>query len=484
MLLSLFIGWFFLNLFGIRPLTEKYPYALCPDFFMRINTNLSSLSTQSKLETSRSALRTSIERLSSGLRINSAADDAAGLGISNRMESRIRGKDQALRNARDASSMLATVDSGVDAILAHVQRIRELAVQKESDTYSMVDKISIQREIEQNLNEINRLSMSISFNGMPFGVANDKTIQVGEGDGDVDSLDIAFKGLSATTIGLGRSMFDDMSEPLDAVVVGGGSSKSPGTYPITDATFNMSFYTQPGVSSSKYLELNGREEIAAYYGISPDEIQIRKWTSEHSNAYVVQIGDNFYYNGWVDAKTTTTGQGAWINSDGTAGIRIRPGWSSFDVYDPDTGTVSPAGPISSGHLGKTIDGQTVRYVVYNNKTYTYSTNAGGTYLKQTIYPNREVQLMPADYITKADNAIEYLSEYKAYLGAMMNRLDSVANGLADGANVTRAAQSRVQDADYALEVSNMTRAQILQQAGQAVLAQANQIPQGVLSMLK
>ena len=280
-----------------------------------INTNILALTAQTNMNRSASALGTAIERLSSGLRINSAKDDAAGQAIANRMNAQVRGMGQAQRNANDGISLLQTQESGLGEINSNLQRIRELSVQAASDTNTADDRASIQTEIDQRVEEIDRIANGSTFNGTQLLNVN-----------------------------------------------GGGS-------------------------------LN------------------------------IQVG----------AGTTANDSIAVATLDATSGTLF--GAAVITVEDTAAGDGSAAA------------------------------NAKLT-------------------ITAVDAAIEKIDTARSEIGAKQNRFESTVNNLANTITNLSAAKSRIEDADYAAEVSNMTRGQILQQAGQSVLAQANQIPQGVLSLLR
>src|SRR5690606_39070159 len=168
-----------------------------------INTNILALTSQTNLNRSASALGTAIERLSSGLRINSAKDDAAGQAIANRMTAQVRGMTQAQRNANDGISLLQTQESGLGEINANLQRIRELAVQAASDTNTADDRASIQTEIDQRVEEIGRIANGSTFNGTQLlNVAGTLSIQVGAGTTANDSIEISTLDVTATTLGV------------------------------------------------------------------------------------------------------------------------------------------------------------------------------------------------------------------------------------------------------------------------------------------
>ncbi len=283
-----------------------------------INTNLLSLTTQNNLNKSQSSLGTAIERLSSGLRINSAKDDAAGQAISNRFTSNIKGLTQASRNANDGISIAQTAEGSLNEINNNLQRIRELAVQAQNGTNSSSDIDSIQSEVNQRLEEINRVASQTQFNGINI-----------------------LKGTAASTISI-----------------------------------------QVGAKDGETI------------GIS--------------------ISSNTAWN------KLTTATGGTTNSTVTTRSVQQKG---FDV------------------------------------------------LSSTV-------------LSSVDDALKAVDNQRSDLGAIQNRFESTISNLSNTITNLSAAQSRIQDADYATEVSNMSRAQILQQAGTSVLSQANQVPQGVLSLLR
>ncbi|HAT7684832.1 TPA: flagellin FliC [Enterobacter cloacae subsp. cloacae] len=275
-----------------------------------INTNLLSLTTQNNLNKSQSSLGTAIERLSSGLRINSAKDDAAGQAIANRMTSQVKGMTQAARNANDGISLVQTAEGNLNEINTNLQRIRELSVQAATDTNGSSDLTSINTEIKQRLAEIDRIAGAANFNGKKL---------------------------------------------LDGSV---------------------------------------------------------------STALKIQVG---------------------------------AGTSSNDTISIDSNALINA---TSGTLSAS--------------------------LSTAISDNASAQAV----ISAADAAIAKIDTARSNMGAIQNRFESTINNLNNSINNLSAAQSRIQDADYATEVSNMSRAQILQQAGTSVLSQANQVPQAMLSLLR
>ncbi|CAM3961759.1 flagellin FliC [Xenorhabdus thuongxuanensis] len=368
-----------------------------------INTNYSSLLAQNNLTKSKSVLGTAIERLSSGLRINSAKDDAAGQAIANRFNANIKGLNQASRNANDGISIAQTTEGALNEINNNLQRIRELAVQSKNGSNSESDLKSIQTEVKERLDEINRISKQTQFNGVE--VLSDKakaiTIQVGAKDGE--TIDIGLKQIDQEKLGLNN--FDVATK------------KAP-----------------------------------------------------------------------IKAGTDLTGK----KLDGTTGaVSTASGAKDFDLT---TGEIAKLGLTGTkltqaqDENGKDIAGT---YVVTGkkdgqDKSFTVTAaavNAAGTKIEFTD-PKEITATTDPKSLDKLDNALKVVDELRSSLGAVQNRLESTVNNLANTVNNLSAAKSRIEDADYATEVSNMSRGQILQQAGTSVLAQANQVPQGVLSLLR
>ncbi|WP_337154720.1 FliC/FljB family flagellin [Proteus terrae] len=375
-----------------------------------INTNYLSLVTQNNLNKSQGALGSAIERLSSGLRINSAKDDAAGQAIANRFTSNVNGLTQAARNANDGISIAQTTEGALNEINNNLQRIRELTVQAKNGSNSESDIKSIQEEVGERLKEIDRISEQTQFNGVKVlsGEKEKMTVHVGTNDKEkiefdlkkvdsktlkVDSLEVgaeSFSGLTEAQMTKGKKVVADLAPADDkgAVATGLGKATPPG-----GAEANV----------ESVSEVNGKQYITIGTG--------------------------------VDAKTYE---------------------AEITVKDPTTAT----------------DPKTLEYKV--GKEVTVTSTAEVTKAEEKA----EAQLKTLD------EAINTVDGMRSSLGAIQNRFESTINNLNNTVNNLSAARSRILDADYATEVSNMSRGQILQQAGTSVLAQANQVPQTVLSLLR
>lgn len=372
-----------------------------------INTNSLSLVAQNNLNKSQSSLGTAIERLSSGLRINSAKDDAAGQAISNRFTASITGLTQASRNANDGISIAQTTEGALNEVNDNLQNIRRLAVQAANGTNSDSDRQSIQDEINARLEEINRISDQTEFNGVKV-LSKDQTmtIQVGSNDGETIELDL--NKINADTLGLAD--FD----VADAVGTGFGAKVGANTT-IDDGTNKVK------ISDADFAK--AKEDLFGAGG-----------------------------KGDIYAKTADDGTVSYIaigaKSDGTK------------VQTAVTATVTPEDTA-------------------NAKPASVAFAAG------TALSDDEVAAMKGKPMTEViDAALAQVDKLRSGLGAAQNRFDSVISNLNSTVNNLTESRSRILDADYATEVSNMSRANILQSAGTTVLAQANQVPQNVLSLLR
>jgi flagellin len=377
-----------------------------------------SLNAQRNLSTSGGALATALQRLSSGLRINSAKDDAAGLAIAERFTTQIRGLNQAARNANDGISLAQTGEGALAEITNNLQRIRELAVQAANSTNSASDREALNQEVEQRLAEIERVASQTSFNGQKildgsFGTA---AFQVGANAGETIS------------IGLNTSM------KKDAI---GQVAKTTGTVDVTDPDADP--LTDDAVSADAPLSIVDDDfTIAVGDG---DAVQL--------------TGDYESVQDLVDAiNSKVSGASAWIDSDNHVVIA-----SSEDLTIV---TANDAATLLAGVADTTVAADTDFLTAISVET------AGDA----------------NDAIVRVDSALTSVSALRSTLGAIQNRFESTITNLTTAAENLTASRSRIQDADFAQETAALTRAQILQQAGTAILAQANAVPQNVLSLLR
>ncbi|MGF2651512.1 FliC/FljB family flagellin [Serratia marcescens] len=407
-----------------------------------INTNSLSLMAQNNLNKSQSSLGTAIERLSSGLRINSAKDDAAGQAISNRFTANIKGLTQASRNANDGISLAQTTEGALNEVNDNLQNIRRLTVQSQNGSNSASDLQSIQDEISQRLSEINRISEQTDFNGVKVLSSDQKlTIQVGANDGE--TIDIELKDINAKTLGLEKFSVAD----------GIDKSKVAATAPATVKT-GTSVAINTGTVKADTKDITGYEKVG-------------------DDVFAINTDGDYY-------KATFNKATGDLKSVGTKEATKPTGGTAVTSIEKE---VAPTGP-DAANLRSYDSGKS--YVIQEG------TGADAKYFKATVDASGKVtkgaeqstEPKTADPLATLDKALSQVDSLRSSLGAVQNRFDSVINNLNSTVNNLSASQSRIQDADYATEVSNMSRANILQQAGTSVLAQANQSTQNVLSLLR
>lgn len=419
-----------------------------------INTNITSLIAQGNLGRSQSALQTAMERLSSGLRINSAKDDAAGQAIANRMTAQITGLNQAARNANDGISIAQTAEGSLNQVNDNLQRIRELTVQALNGTNSADDLQSIQDEINQRLEEINRISAETNFNGVKV-LAEDQGLRIQVGANDGEAITVNLKRIDSSTLRL------DNFDVTQRVVLSDnfGATVSTGDTNIT-AKFAVADLAAPQAASGGTLTATAD----AIYELND------------GSGYAVLASDGKYY------ELDTTDADSLEFDDATAldidSINVDKGPVSHILAD--VATLDTATNLESSDLIELND-------IEGNGTGEYVIrNADGSYNLVKIATDGVASLGEAvtiDPLKSLDDALKKVDSLRSELGAVQNRFEDAIVNLNTNSTNLSAARSRIEDADYAVEVSNMTRSQILQQAGTSVLAQANQIPQIALSLL-
>jgi len=422
-----------------------------------INTNSLSLITQNNINKNQSALSTSIERLSSGLRINSAKDDAAGQAIANRFTSNINGLTQASRNANDGISAAQTTEGALSEINNNLQRVRELTVQAQNGTNSDSDLSSIQDEIKSRLDEIDRVSGQTQFNGVNVLAKDGKmSIQVGANDGQ--TIDIDLKKIDSSTLGLsGFSVSKNALKTSDAITQVGASgslkdvnlSSVAAALKVDASSLSLkNVQTAAGAATATYVVSSGSDNYAVSVDDSTGNVSL--------NTTDVSYTDSA--NG-VTAGTMS-GQFVKVGADSTGAAQ-----GYVTVQGKDYNTAAGA-IVDGGATGTTA-------VASNIGDIASATNA-----------NLHTGSATSNPLALLDKAIASVDTFRSSLGAVQNRLDSAITNLNNTTTNLSEAQSRIQDADYATEVSNMSKAQIIQQAGNSVLAKANQVPQQVLSLLQ
>ncbi|MEN5264150.1 flagellin [Stenotrophomonas sp. TWI587] len=407
-----------------------------------INTNTMSLNAQRNLSTSGSSLATTIQRLSSGSRINSAKDDAAGLAISERFGTQIRGTDVAIRNANDGISLAQVAEGSLSEIGNNLQRVRELAVQASNATNSASDRKALQAEVTQLVSEIDRVAKQSEFNGTKLldGSFSSQLFQVGANAGQAIAID---KVVNATTAKLGTSSFKSAEMASIGATLPTERSQITGTVSVTGADGSVST-----------IDL-GKVEVAA--GGSEADFNRAAVTA-------------------VNSKLGETGILATISDDGTA-ITLTQVKAGGDLADGVDDTVA-------GTVALTV-------AEWDDATGDFGTADAGFAVSATAAATENVIDLDISSVAGAqkalslvDNALESINSTRADLGAIQNRFTSVVANLQTSTENLSASRSRIKDTDFAKETAELTRTQILQQAGTAMLAQANQVPQNVLSLLR
>jgi len=392
-----------------------------------INTNTMSLNAQRNLSTSGSSLATTIQRLSSGSRINSAKDDAAGLAISERFGTQIRGTDVAIRNANDGISLAQVAEGSLTEIGNNLQRVRELAVQASNATNSASDRKALQAEVTQLVSEIDRVAKQSDFNGTKLldGSFSSQLFQVGANAGQAIAID---KVVDAKANALGGAKFDSNALAL----------ADPGT----NADFKTSGMKINGVDIAAVEVKQGA--TAADTGKASREALVSA-----INAKIGETGVYAEVNGTTGVTLTSVKDST--NTDGTfKAITATPGTWTGATAPTFTATAAAAAPANK--FASDLDVSTVK---------------GAQQALEIV-----------------DKALGAINNTRADLGAIQNRFTSVVANLQTSTENLSASRSRIRDTDFAKETAELTRTQILQQAGTAMLAQANQVPQNVLSLLR
>ncbi|QTP59485.1 FliC/FljB family flagellin [Billgrantia antri] len=398
-----------------------------------INTNITAMIGQQNLAKSQNSLSTAMERLSSGLRINSAKDDAAGQAIANRMSAQITGLAQAQRNANDGISVAQTAEGALNQVNDNLQRIRELAVQSQNDTNSADDRASIQAEIDQRLTEIDRISEQTDFNGVKvLGKDQSLSIQVGANDGE--SISISLEKITSSTLSLDSFNVNGAQGTLTSLASAGGATAT--------AAFESAYGTATSITTTTVNDFTAA--MATELGIAATSI------TNQATAKVDEAGN------WYVDVTITAASASETTALNLQGLEVETGTpKTFQIaLEPADANITT----TANTAGFTLDGSTLS---------AKDLLSGAT----------------ADPMSQLDAALKKVDTLRSDLGAIQNRFESAITNLQTNETNLSAARSRIEDADYASEVSNMTRAQILQQAGTSVLAQANQVPQNVLSLL-
>ncbi len=576
-----------------------------------INTNVASLNAQRQLVKSGSEMQQAMERLASGRRINTARDDAAGLAISNRQTSQIRGLDQAIRNANDGISLIQTAEGALDEVTNILQRMRELSIQSANGIYSEVDRRTLDAEVQQLKSEIDRIAASTTFNGQPLLDGSLGNVELQIGSESNQTIDLEIQGFSTSSLGSssGDIVGEEMANGLaDLTALAGGDELIINDVAISALTTATTINEALAIVNAD-LDGKGAEASSLVSYVSnaagsgvlvPGTSLTLTLTDGDGNDQTYNITDTSNMNELVNKINSDTVIDAKLNDDGklvltasgSESIRVQDGSSSqaatgaasndetenfrlvitdtssdsngvkieagtgvttteldnlgINVQDDDgnllgvTLTATAANDINSGDLiingveigaisvgtsiANDIDAVVAAINLVADQTGVVAFEAAGNTARLSLRSttNENIAIKYGDAATDADVealtglqeqnsaegsgsvsgvqiattagaqqaidvidvALEQINSTRSDLGAINNRLDFTMSNLSNVSEKTAAARSRIVDADFAAETSMLSRAQVLQQASQAMLAQANAQPQQVLQLLQ
>ena len=416
-----------------------------------INTNIAASVTANAMKSNQRVMENTMERLSTGMRINSASDDAAGLAIGSKMESQIRGLSQAVRNANDGISMIQTADGAASEINNMFQRMRELAVQAQNGTNGANDLTNLNKEFNSLATEIDRVAAATTFNGQDLlnGVAA-KTLNIGSEEGD--DLTVTFK---------------------DFTLANGGAAATAAKFDL-----NITVGELNGITTGSALQIS--DSLGRNITITDADIDGLRSGGDLQDATLTElkdaIDDELAVNtGFGDAADGTNG-GFTTAVNGEDGIRFTQATAGVGTIS-SLSSVTNDGAIGTG-ASSTIDSTSVSV----NQAYSASAGVYGTALN--TYATNAAIAQDTGTIDAIDNAIQGISAARADFGAAINTLEYTIDNLQNAIQNTSAARSAVMDADYASETTELARTQIISQASTAMLSQANQQAQSVLALLK
>lgn len=490
-----------------------------------INTNNASLNAQRNLGSSNGTLETSLRRLSSGLRINSAKDDAAGLAIASRMTAQVRGLNQAVRNANDAISLSQTAEGALGESSNILRRIRDIAVQSANDTNSGTDRAALQQEVQQMQAELNRIANETEFNGKKLLDGSFVAQQFQVGANAHQTIGISMGSAKATEMGNqtlttdGTALVAVAGADLAAIATAGGNGVLGQTLSINGSIGSDDVTVVAGDSAKELAQkVNNATERT---GVTASARTIARLTVSAADSFSFQVaGENgtaVQVSGNVTDPTDLSGLAAAINAkSGTTGISATAYGARIELvsqtgddigidsltstggatmtlagYDADgttlsatTATIDPAGTDAALIGGRVTFASSDAYTVTGGTAELLSNAAAASTLDTVSSINVGTQLGANDAISIVDGALGFINGLRAKLGAVQNRVESTVSNLSATAENLTAARSRIEDADFAKETAELARSQVLQQAGMAMLAQANALPNNVLSLLR
>jgi flagellin len=487
---------------------------------LSVVTNTASLNAQRNLTKSGNDLATSMQRLSSGMRINSAKDDAAGLQISNRLTSQINGLAVAQRNANDGISMAQTAEGAMQESTNILQRMRELALQSANGSNSATDRDALQKEVAALQTELTRISETTSFGDTQLldGTFGTKSFQIGANANEIISVGLTSikasdigsnrMDLASTTIaGLGQAGSTGAGD------LTGGNNVAASTYSIVGRDGSVQTVTTVAdeEASSIAAKFNALSSTTGVNADARTQVELSGLTTTANitfelNGSAISTSSDFgAIASAINEKTGQTGVAATLNDAGNMILTDESG-ADIDIKDfketGGTGVVVAKGMAYDGTTGASAtlgaatgtDSESFAGAIRLDSTDSYSVTAGdaslaaattatGSTLSTVGDLSIGTQDGAQDALSIIDGALANIDSQRAGLGAVQNRFSHTISNLANIQENVSASRSRIQDTDFAVETAQMTKNQILQQAGTSILAQANQIPQAAISLL-
>lgn len=403
-----------------------------------VNTNIGSINAQRNLNATQNAMQVSLQRLSSGLRINSAKDDAAGLAVSQKMLGQIKSINQAVRNANDGISMIQTAEGGMQEAQTMLQRMRELSVQAASDTISDTERGYINTEMQQLLTEVNAIADRTKFNGQSLLTGSLKT---------------TLGGAEATDLVVGSALSTTQVAVVTAIDVSGAQSGK--TYTFSSAAAGTLTLTRSGDNVAQTVSVGAiAANASATYDFGTLGIKV---TVQNTGAAAKAAAD-------IITDITAAANDTVVTAAGSGSATFQIG---ADAGAGNSTTMS----FSNMKIDTLANGAAAAMDTLNTALSDFNTGTATRAEAETV-------------LSSVEGALDYISSQRATLGAVMNRLGNTISSLQATSENLSAARSRIVDADFAAETAELTRSQILQQAGVAMLAQANALPNNVLALLK
>jgi flagellin len=477
-----------------------------------INTNVASLNSQRNLSASQASLNTSIQRLSSGLRINSAKDDAAGLAISDRMNSQIKGMTQATRNANDGVSMAQTAEGALSSSGDILQRVRELAVQSSNASNSASDRKALQTEVTQLTSELSRIANTTEFNGQKLmdGSMGTANFQVGANAGQLismtgtnfntntygnnqitgDAVTVAAttnaKKADVTVSGyLGSGKIEGAADDTAKTLASKINDKS-GSTGVTATARTDALVTSGGGATALDIKSDNGTAVRVSFTVGGTGTKAEDFAAAVSafNAQTAKTGVTAQYDkaqGGIKLTNELGNDISIANAAGSSSVSVGSYKADGTVNTP-TATAAAATAIVNGRVS--MDSEKSFSVAETAVDGTGFKLGGSSTMKSVADLDVSTFEGAQNAIKIADAALSSVNNQRAQYGALQSRFESAISNLSSSTENLSASRSRIVDTDFAAETAKMTRGQILQQAGTSMLAQANSLPNGVLSLLR